>query len=294
MPNIGLSHIHYAIMDSDPVGGVPVYQAPIRIVKAMQANINPNTSSETLFADDGPADTATTLGDIELELNMADLSLDEQADLLGHEVVGGILKKKGSDNPPWVAIGFKTLKSNGSYRYVWLQKGKFQPPEQNHETKGDTVNFQTPTIRGNFVKRDADQEWERMADEDHVDYVPSIGTNWFTDPGGVADTTPPTITLTDPLDTDVGVLITVAPVITFSEALALSTINSDNIFMVKVSDDSVVAGALTMNAARTEITFTPTVALDAATAYKMMITTLVSDVAGNKLATLNTFSFTTA
>jgi hypothetical protein len=61
------------------------------------------------------------------------------------------LVTSSNDVPPWVAIGFRTLKSNGTYRYVWLYKGKFVDPEEKSETKGDSVNFQTDTIKGNFV-----------------------------------------------------------------------------------------------------------------------------------------------
>ena len=53
---------------------------------------------------------------------------------------------------PYVAIGFRSMKSNGSYRYVWLYKGKFIDPEDNNETKGDSINFQSETISGQFVK----------------------------------------------------------------------------------------------------------------------------------------------
>jgi len=113
---------------------------------------------ETLFAEDGPYETATTKGQITLEINVADLPLDVQAAWLGHSKEGGVLKRCASDIPPWLAIGFRSLKSNGKYRYTWLNKGKFSLPEQANETRGDSVNFQTPTIQGSFVKRDCDDE----------------------------------------------------------------------------------------------------------------------------------------
>jgi len=47
--------------------------------------------------------------------------------LLGHSVTGGVLIKKSTDTAPYVALGFKSKKSNGSYRYVWLYKGKLRP-----------------------------------------------------------------------------------------------------------------------------------------------------------------------
>lgn len=184
---IGLKNLVYAILTTDPSEGLATYETPKKIAGAITANINPNSSNETLFADDGPYDTASTIGQISLEMNVADLPLEVQAELFGHELtVGGVLIRKGADTPPWLAVGFKSLKSNGSYRYTWLAKGKFSLPEQNNETKGDSVSFQTPTTSGSFVKREADDEWERHADEDATGFLPATATNWFNNPYGTA------------------------------------------------------------------------------------------------------------
>ena len=181
---IGLSDVYYVKMTDDQPGGTTTYEAtPKRLAGAITANINPNASLETLFADNGPFDAAASLGQIEVELSVADIPLEAQADLLGHAPpVKGILERKASDTPPWIALGFRALKSNGKYRYVWLLKGKFSQPEQNHETKGESVSFQPPTIRGSFVQRESDGKWQRVADEDAPDFDPSIVTGWFTDP----------------------------------------------------------------------------------------------------------------
>lgn len=179
MAIIGLRDLHYAIMTADTSSGA-TYQTPVKITGAIQANINPNPSVETLFADDGPMETAATLGQIELELVAADFPPEVQAALLGHTIdADGVLHRKSTDNPPWVAIGFRSLKSNGKYRYVWLLKGKFMVPEQNHETKGDSINFQTPTLRGVFVKREYDDEWMRQIDEDSPNANPTVINDWF-------------------------------------------------------------------------------------------------------------------
>ena len=185
---IGLRNLVYAKMLTDPPygQGQASYEKPKLIAGAISANINPNASTETLFADDGPFETATTIGQIEVELNVADLPLEVQAELLGHTYQNGVLIRKAGDVPPWVAIGFKSLKSNGKFRYTWLAKGKFSIPEQNNQTKGDSVEFQTPTITGSFVKRECDDEWERHIDEDDENFTPEMAANWFNDPYGTS------------------------------------------------------------------------------------------------------------
>lgn len=186
MAIIGLKNLVVTeLLTDDATTGKATYSTIKKLAGAISANINPNASNETLFADDGPFDTASTIGQISLDLNVADLSLEDQAFLLGHTITAeGVLIRKGADTPPWVAVGFKSLKSNGKYRYTWLAKGKFSLPEQNNETKGDSVNFQTPTVSGSFVKRESDDEWERHIDEDTTGYTPEQGTNWFTNPFG--------------------------------------------------------------------------------------------------------------
>lgn len=182
---IGLSDLHYAKLTTDPATGTATYATPVPMSGVISAKVNPNASSDTLFADDGPYETATSLGKISLELNVADLTFEDEAALLGHTVdPNGVLIRKSTDVPPWVAVGFKTLKSNGKYRYVWLAKGKFSPSQQEYQTNAEKVNFVTPTIAGSFVKRDCDDEWERHLDEDATGYTSTQGTNWFTNPYG--------------------------------------------------------------------------------------------------------------
>lgn len=151
---IGVSNFHYALMTAEEtLTSLPTYDTPKSAPGLMSANINPNASIDTLFADDGPFETAATNGQIEVEIQKNALSTTNKVDLLGKTVdsKGGIVSSD-TDIPPWVAIGFKSLKSNGKYRYIWLYKGKFSDPEDNNETKGDSINWQSDTITGNFVK----------------------------------------------------------------------------------------------------------------------------------------------
>ncbi|MMZ45261.1 hypothetical protein D3C76_169850 [compost metagenome] len=294
---IGLSNLVYAklIPDTDIKGGTASYETPVNIPGAISANVNPNASSETLFADDGPYETATTIGQIALELNVADLGLEAQADLLGHTIQGGILIRKSSDIPPWVAVGFKSLKSNGKYRYTWLGKGKFGLPEQANQTKGDSVNWNTPTISGSFVKRDSDDEWERHIDEDSVDYIPSLGANWFNNPFGSGSAgSPLAISNTTPANNATAVAVNTSIVWTFNNALAMSTVNTSNFMFTNASTGAVIPGALTINAARTIVTFKPTSNLTAATQYRATVTTNVKDLSGSSLSAAAITNFTTA
>lgn len=175
---IGVDKLHYAICTD---GDTETWGLPVALKGVISVNVNPNASQETLFADDGPYETAVTTGNIEVEINKAQLSISERAALLGHEYDSntGILKSKSTDTPPYVAIGFRTLKSNGTYRYVWLYKGKFTDPEDQNETKGDSINFQTDTINGQFLQTNKDGVWKVEADEEDASAATTIAS-WFT------------------------------------------------------------------------------------------------------------------
>ena len=186
---IGCDNLVYAVMKTeDTASTAPTYDAVKAAPGVISININPNASQETLFADDGPMDTATTLGKVDVAINKAELTTEYKADLLGHEIDsnGGIVYSD-SDVPPWVAIGFRTLKSNGKYRYVWLYKGKFTDPEDNNETKADSINFQTDTINGQFVKLNNQitingklkRLWKYEMDGDNTTASAEIMAKWF-------------------------------------------------------------------------------------------------------------------
>lgn len=185
---IGLTNLHYALLLTDvaPEGstaGSSTYDTPVRIPGAISANFSPNASNDTLFADDGPYDTASTLGAMTLELNVADLPPKDRAVLLGatYNDNTGVLTHSSEDVPPYVAVGMSVKKSNGADRYIWYLKGKFTAPDDNNQTKADSINWNTPTITGNFLKRDCDNLWRAAIDTDDAKVSTTVKNNWFTD-----------------------------------------------------------------------------------------------------------------
>lgn len=175
---IGMDKIHYAIMTDETT---EAYSTPKQIPGAITGTVSPTTNTETLYADDQAWETASALGEIELELNVADLTQDVLKDLLGATVdSNGVMVQASSDVSPYVALGFRSQKSNGKYRYYWFYKGKFQPNEEEFQTKEDSPSFQTPTITGTFISRQTDKKWRARVDEDATGLKPEVITNWFT------------------------------------------------------------------------------------------------------------------
>jgi len=186
---IGCDNLVYAEMTTEETKTTPPVYGEIKEAPGvMSFNINPNSSQETLFYDDGPGEVASTLGKIEVEIQKNELTTQNKSDMLGHAIDSkGGLVFGDSDIPPWMAVGFRSLKSNGNYRYVWLFKGKFNDPEDNNETKGDGINFQTDTINGQFVKLGyeitiagkARRPWKYEIDGDNASADAATISSWF-------------------------------------------------------------------------------------------------------------------
>ena len=179
MSRVGVSNFYYALQTKDDVTGV-TYAAPVRIPGLISVSISPASNTNTLYADNGPAEVAESLGEITVEIDLKDLTQEHQVALLGHTATGGVMTSAADDVAPYVAILFEGLKANGKKKFVKLLKGKFAIPNDSYETKKDSVTFQTDKISGKFVIRDYDSKWKYTAEEDAADYVASVGTNWFT------------------------------------------------------------------------------------------------------------------
>lgn len=181
MAQIGLKKLFYAILSADSLTTL-TYGTPVQVSGLINADIKPGAQSSTLFADDGPREVGTTLGEIDVTIELADLTPAVAAALLGATVdtTTGELAQKATDVAPYVAIMFESAKADGNTRYVKLLKGKFAPNEENYKTKDNSVTFQTPKITGKFVARIKDSEWIRKIDSDSTATgAAALISNWY-------------------------------------------------------------------------------------------------------------------
>lgn len=131
------------------------------IAKAINFTGTPNKNDASLYADDAVAETDLSVKDWGTSLNVDDLALKVQADLLGHTYseasgTGDSATPEqieiGSDDvAPYFGVGFyKRRRKNNvtTFTVIWLYKVQHSEPTENAETKGESVNFQTPTIEG--------------------------------------------------------------------------------------------------------------------------------------------------
>lgn len=292
-PLIGLDKFYYAVLNSDTSAGVS-YQTPVALKGALTVSYNPNSEVSTLFADDGPYDTAETIGEIELEVGIADISQEDYAVLMGHTITGGVLNELATDQPVDVAFGFRAKRSNNGYSYYWFLKGKFSKPSMDHETKGDSISWQTPTMMGKFVQRDYDGRYKSSTRDDATNYTAAIGTAWFSSVyGTTADTTAPTYSSSIPSANSTSASQTTNITITFSEAILSSTVTLANFVLNQATSSTTYTAALTISTGGETVTITPPSSLTSGATYSVILGTGIKDTSGNSLSGSKTFWFQT-
>ena len=109
------------------------------------------------------------------------------------------------------------------------------------------------------------------------------------------DTTPPTVTATDPTPSQTDISVTPCVCITFSELMDESTINTNTITVTGPGEQS-VAGQVSYDEVSRIVSFNPIAPLAFSSGYSARVSGSeggVADLAGNDLAANHTWSFTT-
>jgi phi13 family phage major tail protein len=145
----------------------PVYKGSVNkgvIGKAIQADIAITVNEVYLPADDAIAESDKSFQSGKITLGIDDLSDTVQVEFLGHTMnVSGEISAKGTDNNPYVGIGFYAIKKVNNvqkFRAVWFPKVQFAEPNDTNNTKGQNVAFATPTLEGTIMLDD-NGDWKK-------------------------------------------------------------------------------------------------------------------------------------
>ncbi|MFK5913636.1 MAG: Ig-like domain-containing protein [Woeseiaceae bacterium] len=109
--------------------------------------------------------------------------------------------------------------------------------------------------------------------------------------GSAADTTAPTVSSTTPATSAIAIARNSTITATFDEDIFASTVNATNFTLDK---SGAVSGAVTFDGTTNIATFTPSSDLVLLANYTATLSTAITDLSGNALATNYNWSFTTA
>lgn len=179
MALVGLEKLYYAKITKDDSTGL-TFDTPNYLAGVKEIKISPKVTTEKLYAENKLWEQATSLDDIEVSVNLADLTNAQLADLLGHTIAteGGIIAN-ADDIAPYVALLYKANKSNGKARYGILYKGKLELPEDTAKGAEGKVDFQTPEIKATFQPLQNNGMWKYQVDSDDADCPATIDTDFF-------------------------------------------------------------------------------------------------------------------
>ena len=164
MAKIGLNNFKYSPL-TEAEDGTVSYEGAKSFGKAVDCKVAIENYSAELYADDTLAESDYTFkkGTITLTIDEDDDTVF--AEILGHKVDAETseMVRKDTDVAPYVGVGrILTKIVNGAYKYKveFLPKVKFSEPAQEEQTKGDSIEFKTPSIEGTVTKL-ADGTWSK-------------------------------------------------------------------------------------------------------------------------------------
>lgn len=185
MATIGLDNLFYSKITEDENGN-ETYGTPVKLAKAISADISVELNEASLFADDAEAESIKAFKSGKLSLGVDDIGVEAAEDLTGASTDdNGVLVSTSDDLAPYVAVGFRALRANGKYRYFWLYRVKFATPSTSLATKGDSIAFQTPSIEGTIMRRNkvdgqGNHPWKTEVTEGGKNVTDETITSWFT------------------------------------------------------------------------------------------------------------------
>lgn len=169
MAMIGMRHVVVVELDSHTAGAEPTYKQTGKVAgKAITGNLTLTHNDNPLYADDAIAEEDNGLNEMSLELGLDDLSEDVQDYI-------GILKKVTAGTPAVttyyqnskaakaMGVGYIRVRRKGgttTYQAVIIYKVMFRIENESTTTKGQSIEWQTPTVTGRCMGLDIDSSGE--------------------------------------------------------------------------------------------------------------------------------------
>jgi len=155
MAFIGLRHPVFARITEFEDGAMPCYAGPVVAGRAIQANVTKTHNNNPLYADDIIDEDDNSITGMTLTIGLNDLDDEKRrwllGDIMSYEQGVGYLFDEGGDGAAPVGFGYiRVRKVQGQVKYqaVWYWSVLFSEESEDGRTKGESIEWQTPTITG--------------------------------------------------------------------------------------------------------------------------------------------------
>lgn len=288
-PKIGLDNVVIAKLLSDDGVNVPVYDTPIPLRGAVTASVNPNSSVETDYADNGAFFVTGNRANTEMTLELTNVDPATLALMLGQRRANGITVETPLDQAPYFALGFRVWiggtddAGNKIFQYVWYTKGKFSVPESGGNTKAESIEFQHISLTAQFVptlyKADGNSGTVCTHCRSDIDTSSAVIAAWFNAPifDVAVDTSKLTVAIAE--GTTPGTIAITGTKASGADCVfAAASVILGSTLIVTDSNGALVPGSVAVE--DDKITFTPTVAFASSDVITVTVTSGIKDVNG--------------
>lgn len=162
MAYYGLSKPIIAKRTADVSGDT--YTQGFQCGKAVGTSVTPNYSEAKLYGDNVLAEYAKEFTEADVTLEVTTLPAEAVTVIFGHtkDTESGEITYGANDNAATVGYGFYVTEAvNGVNSFVacWLPNVKFTEAAESYTTKGDSIEFKTPSLEGK-ASADSDGNWK--------------------------------------------------------------------------------------------------------------------------------------
>ena len=198
MAMIGMRHVVAAAFpDGFTEGSAPSYSSGFDVGGAISANLTKtrNTNGD-LYYDDALGESDQGLIGINLELGVDDLT-EEVLDKMGilKAVTAGspavTTYYETSANPKALGIGYMRVRRRKGvikYQAIWIYKMQFTMDSEQAQTKGESIQWQTPTLNGTGFGLQIDSSNDLTFREIRVFDSVSDAASWLDTKAGITRT----------------------------------------------------------------------------------------------------------
>lgn len=265
---IGLRDISFSKLLTDIKKTEATYGPVKKYERSVSAKLTPKTNSDTSYSDDEVEDIITIFSQVDVEIELNQLSVATRAFLQGSKVINGILIENKDDQAPYVYMAFKAKKANGAFRYVCLYKGKFELVSDDHQTQEEKIKQGTAKLKGTFICREFDGNYRLIADSDDNGVVVADLEKWLVEVPTVPTKSNSTIITVvsgkEAVVTNVtGTVLTVATSTTVTNLISAIKVDSgngtfkvytDNTKTTEVTGSTTVTGSMVVEATAEDTT----------------------------------------
>jgi phi13 family phage major tail protein len=163
MAYFGVSSPYMAQLDAE----TETYSNGFKCGKAISTSVTPSYSSAVLYADNAEAERVDEFVNAAVEVGTDRLPAQAAQIVFGHTITDGVTTYKGNDSSNYVGYGFWVANMEDGvkkYQGVILHKVKFTEGQESFQTKGENIQFATPTLSGSATVLSNDK-WKTVSEK---------------------------------------------------------------------------------------------------------------------------------